>query len=90
MSKQLHRLSPVELLSFDLPNWLIIGNKSESKMELIFALPLLSYYQLQKLCKLCGRGRAEATGVPLKRDIVKGSRAWDKHLNQVFEAAEGL
>ena len=45
MSKQLHRLSPVELLSFDLPNWLIIGNKSESKMELIFALPLLSYYQ---------------------------------------------
>lgn len=72
MSKQLHRLSPVELLSFDLPNWLIIGNKAESKMELIFALPLLSYYQLQKLCKLCGRGRAEAHRGALKKGYSQG------------------
>lgn len=47
MSEQLHGLSPVELLSLDLPNWLIRGNKSESnKTELISALSLLGYYQV--------------------------------------------
>lgn len=83
MSKQLHRLSPAELLSLDLPNWLIIGNKSDSKMELISVLPLLSYYQLQKLCKLCGRGRAEEQRGVLKKVYSQGVTG----MEQAFESS---
>ena len=73
MSKQLHRLSFVELLSPDLPNWLIIGNKSDSKIELISVLSRLSGYQLGEPRRVCGRSRAKDKGVSLKRNIVRTS-----------------
>lgn len=56
MSKQIDRLSFMELLSPDLP-WLILGHKSYSKIELI---SVLSGYQLGKPRRFCGRIRAEA------------------------------
>lgn len=73
MNKQLHRLSFVELLSPDLPNWLITGNKSDSETELISALPRLGGYQLGKPSRFCGRSRAKA-----QRDVLK------KEYNQVI------
>lgn len=72
MSKQLHRLSFVELSSPDLPNWLIIGKKPDSKIELISALPRLSGYQLGKPCRFCGRSRTKAQRGVLEKEYSQG------------------
>lgn len=72
MSKQLHNLSFMELLSPDLPDWLIVGNKSDSKTELISALPPLSGYQLEKPWRFCGRRRSQAQRGVLKKECSQG------------------